>query len=467
MDRAPAEAPPVTRLRRELGLRDALAIGIGGTVGGGIFTLVKVAADTAGPAALLAFVLASAVSVLIALPYAELACRLPVAGGGYAFAREVLGERWGFAMGWIYWGGYLLASGYITIGFGEYLQAAGGPPAPVGAVGLVALCTGVNLLGARLAGWAQTGVLLVAVTGFVAFAVWGAGEVGTATLTPFAPHGVSGVLLATPVVFLAFGGFDMVAAAGEEIRRPERNLPLAILLTLAVVLALYLLVALVAFGTTPTRVLGSSASPLADVARGFGGEPARWLMLGCALLTLAAAGNALLMVTSRALFAMARDGLLPRGLAAVRPGSGTPRTAVAVDGALLAAVALTGSVSLAATAGGFLYVLHFLPPLLALVRLRRDPTAPAPAFRTPAPRLLLPLAFLAVVGMLVATGPRGAATGLAWLALGACVYGARRALAGGAPRPPPPAPPPPRPPPRAAGPGPRAKARPPPPPPRR
>ncbi|MFF1508057.1 APC family permease [Streptomyces sp. NPDC058326] len=419
---------PVTRLRRELGLRDALAIGIGGTVGGGIFTLVKVAADAAGPAALIAFVLAAAVSVLIALPYAELACRLPVAGGGYAFAREVLGERWGFAMGWVYWGGYLLASGYVTIGFGEYLHAASGLPTAVGAAGLVTLCTAINMLGARLSGRAQTGVLLVAVTGFVAFALWGLGDVGTETLTPFAPHGVSGILLATPVVFLAFGGFDMVAAAGEEIRRPERNLPLAILLTLAVVLALYLLVALVAFGTTSTQVLGSAASPLAEAARGFGGEPARWLMLGCALLTLAAATNALLMVTSRALFAMARDGLLPRRLAVVEPRSGTPRTAIVVDGALLAGVAVTGSVSLAATAGGFLYVLHFLPPLLALVRLRRDPAAPTPAFRTPVPRVLLPLAFLAVVGMLVATGTSGALTGLAWLALGACVYGVRRAL---------------------------------------
>ena len=82
-------------------------------------------------------VLAFGASLAIALPYAELACRLPVAGGGYAFARMVLGPRWGFLMGWGYWGAYLFLSGYVTLGFGGYLSAGTGLPASVGAVGLI------------------------------------------------------------------------------------------------------------------------------------------------------------------------------------------------------------------------------------------------------------------------------------------------------------------------------------------
>ncbi|CCB72590.1 APC family permease [Streptantibioticus cattleyicolor] len=409
-------------LRRELGLREALALGVGGTVGGGIFTLVEVAAGAAGPASLIAFVLAFAASAVIALPYAELACRVPAAGGGYAVTRQVLGPTWGFAMGWIYWGGYLLASGYVTIGFGQYLHAATGVPTTAGAVALVAACTLVNLVGAKLSGRAQSVVFAVAVVGFLTFVCWGLPHVRSAVLVPFAPHGGVGVLLATPVVFLAFGGFDMVAAAGEEIRRPERNLPLAILLTLVCVLVLYLLVAFTAFGTTPAGVLRGSGAPLADAAARFGGVPARRLMLGCAALTLAATANALVMVTSRALFAMARDGLLPAALGRLRPDSRVPRPAVLVDGLLLGGVALLGSVQLAATAGGFLYVLHFFPPLLSLVRLRRAASGPAPAFRTPAPRIVLPLAFTCGAAMLVATGGRGASTGLVWLAVGAVVH---------------------------------------------
>src|SRR6266545_1936188 len=109
-------------LRRALGLREAVTPGLGGTVGGGIFVLIGSAAGQAGPAVLLSFGLAFLVSLVIALPYAELACRLPRAGGGYAFTREILGPGWGFLMGWGYLGAYVFASGYVTLGFGGYLE---------------------------------------------------------------------------------------------------------------------------------------------------------------------------------------------------------------------------------------------------------------------------------------------------------------------------------------------------------
>src|SRR5262249_9363096 len=106
------------QLQRALGLREAVALGIGGAIGGGIFVLVGAAAGRAGPAVLLAFGLAFGISLMIALPYAELACRYPVAGGGYAFVQALFGPRWGFVMGWDYWGAYIFVSGYVTIGFG-------------------------------------------------------------------------------------------------------------------------------------------------------------------------------------------------------------------------------------------------------------------------------------------------------------------------------------------------------------
>src|SRR6266702_948152 len=134
------------RLRRVLTLREAVALGIGGTIGGGIFVLVGAAAGRAGPGALLAFVLAFGVSLLIALPYAELACRYPLAGGGYAFARALLGEHWGFLMGWGYWGAYIFISGYVTLGFGGYLHALTGLPPVPGALALIGISTGINLV---------------------------------------------------------------------------------------------------------------------------------------------------------------------------------------------------------------------------------------------------------------------------------------------------------------------------------
>lgn len=236
-------------------------------------------------------------------------------------------------------------------------------------------------------------------------------------MRPFAPHGANGVLAASLLAFLSFGGFDMVAAAGEEVQRPEHNLPRAILLTLAAVLGLYLTVTLVAVGTLPAARLGTSSTPLADAALAFGGPLGRRLILACALSTTAATANAVLVVTSRIVFAMARDRFLPIRLAAVSARTGTPGAAVLTNGLLMGTMAALGTVTASAAAGGFLYVLHFVPPLAALVALYRRGEGRA-AFRTPAPWLLLPLAFASCAALLVASGTAGAAVGVAWLAVG-------------------------------------------------
>jgi APA family basic amino acid/polyamine antiporter len=424
-DGLPAGSPT---LRPMLGLREAVTLGIGGTVGGGIFVLVGTAAGAAGPAALLAYLLAFVASLAIALPYAELACRLPLAGGGYAFVRAVLGPGWGFLMGWGYWGAYVLLSGYVTLGFGGYLGAATGLPAPVGAVTLVVACTVVNLLGVKASGRVQTAVVLVALGGLAGFAIWGLPGLDSSQLRPFAPHGANGVLAASLLAFLSFGGFDIVAAAGEEVERPERNVPRAILLTLAAVLGLYLTVTLVAVGTLPAARLGASGAPLADAALAFGGPFGRRLILACALLTTAATANAVLVVTSRIVFAMARDGFLPARLSALSSRTGTPGAAVVGNGLLMGVMAAVGTVAASAAAGGFLYVLHFVPPLVALVVLRRQPAAGRPAFATPAPRLVLPLAFVASAALLVAAGRTGFALGTAWVLVGLTVRSRQRLL---------------------------------------
>jgi len=410
------------RLRRVLTLREAVALGVGGTIGGGIFVLVGAAAGRAGPGALLAFVLAFGASLLIALPYAELACRYPLAGGGYAFARALLGPHWGFLMGWGYWGAYLFISGYVTLGFGGYLHALTGLPPIPGALALIGISTVINLFGVRLSGLVQSLVIGIAMAALLGFGLLGLPHVRVVQLAPFLPYGVGGVAVAALLAFLAFGGFDMVAAAGEEIASPERNLPKAILLTLFIVLGLYLLVTFVALGVLPWSELGASPAPLAAAATQFLGSTGRQLTAAAAILTTAATANAVLVVTSRIAFAMARDGLLPGLVARVHPTTGVPWGAVVLSGILLALVALTGSVVLAAAVGGFLYVLHFLFPLVALVVLRRR-GGPSPAFRTPAPWVVLPLAFGGCLVLLVTSGWTGVSGGLGWLFVGLLTYG--------------------------------------------
>ena len=272
------------QLRRVLSLREAVALGVGGTIGGGIFVLVGAAAGRAGPGALLAFVLAFGVSLLIALPYAELACRYPLAGGGYAFVRALLGEHWGFLMGWGYWGAYIFISGYVTLGFGGYLHALTGLPTVLGALALIGISTAINLIGVRFSGMVQSLVIGVAIVALLGFSVLGLPHVHVEQFTPFLPFGLGGVAVATLLAFLAFGGFDMVAAAGEEVASPERNLPRAILLTLLVVLGLYLLVTFVALGTLPWNELGRSSAPLSAAATQFLGSTGRQLTAAAAIL---------------------------------------------------------------------------------------------------------------------------------------------------------------------------------------
>jgi len=424
VERNSAGIPPEQgphQLHRVLSLREAVALGVGGTIGGGIFVLVGAAAGRAGPGALLAFVLAFGVSLLIALPYAELACRYPLAGGGYAFVRALLGEHWGFLMGWGYWGAYIFISGYVTLGFGGYLHALTGLPTVLGALALIGISTATNLIGVRFSGLVQSLVIGVAIVALLGFSVLGLPHVHVEQFTPFLPFGLGGVAVATLLAFLAFGGFDMVAAAGEEVASPERNLPRAILLTLLVVLGLYLLVTFVALGTLPWNELGRSSAPLSAAATQFLGSTGRQLTAAAAILTTAATGNAVLVVTSRVAFAMARDGLLPGPAARVHPTTGVPWVAVVLNGVLLALVAFTGSVVLVASVGGFLYVLHFLFTLIALVILRRR-GGPPPAFRTPAPRVVLPLAFGGCLVLLVTSGWTGVSGGLGWLCVGLLAY---------------------------------------------
>jgi APA family basic amino acid/polyamine antiporter len=412
-------------LRRALGLREAVALGIGGTVGGGIFVLIGVTAGIAGPATLVAFVVAFTASLLIALPYTELSCRYPLAGGGYAFVRAVFGRHWGFLMGWTYWGAYVFISGYVTMGFGGYLHSLTGIPRFAGAVGIVVAAALLNLAGIKLSGRTQAAVVASAIGGLLVFGIWGTAHVRLDKFQPFAPFGASGVLAASLLCFLAFGGFDMISAAGEEIADPERNIPRAILLTLGLVLGLYLLVALVAIGVFGSHALGASPAPLADAADRFGGANARLVVVVTALLTTAATANAVLVVTSRISFAMARDGLLPRPLKKVATRTAVPSVAIVVNGVLLSLVAATGALRLTASIGGFLYVLHFAAPIFALLALHRGTPEPS-RFVTPYPRVVMPLALAACVGLVVASGSGGVAGGSAWLAAGIVAYGIYR-----------------------------------------
>jgi len=435
-------------LRQTMRLRETVALGVGGTIGGAIFILVGMSINQAGPlGALLSFVLAFLAAVVIALPYAELACRYPLAGGGYAFVQAVLGRYWGFVMGWVYAGSWLFIGGYVSLGFGQYLQqllfgkdprVLSGIFPTIGALSLIVGIVLVNLAGGRFFGRVQKGIVLLAVVTMIGYgatslycAAIGLHDANISRFALSLPHGISGILEVTPLAFLALAGFDMVATVGEEVEKPKRTLPLAILLTLGIVLLLYFLVTAATAAVLPRSALGS-LSPLSDAADQLFGRPGQQLIAFAAILTTAATVNAVLVATSRITFAMARDGLLPRFLAHVHPSTNVPRVAVLTNGAILALIALStlsgsDAVLLLARVGNFLYVLQFVFPLATLVVLRRR-SKMVPSFRTPAPYLVLPLAFGGCLLLLYASGQRGIEIGLGWLTGGLLIYAGAQGL---------------------------------------
>jgi basic amino acid/polyamine antiporter, APA family len=324
-------------LRRSLGTTDAVVIGLSSMLGAGVFAVLGPATASAGAGILVALAVAAVVAVCNACSTAQLAAQHPTSGGTYAYGRAQLGPWPGFVAGWCFVVGKTASCAAMALTFAAYTV----PDAwqrPAAALAVVALGA-VNLRGiTRTARTARA--ILVVVLAALAVAVV-AGLTGSASgVETSGSTGTSwyGVLQAAGLLFFAFAGYARVATLGEEVRDPRRTIPRAVLVALGLTLVLYVVVLLAALRTLGVDALGGSVAPLADVATARGwGWAVPVLAVGAAAASLGAL-LALLAGIGRTALAMAREGDLPRPLAAVHPRFGVPhRAEIAV---VLAAVAL-------------------------------------------------------------------------------------------------------------------------------
>ncbi|NLY50430.1 MAG: amino acid permease [Firmicutes bacterium] len=223
------------------------------------------------------------------------------------------------------------------------------------------------------------------------------------------------------VAFLAFGGFDQVAAMGDEVHEPRRTLPCAILTSLLLVLILYLGLLYAALGSVPWQELSAATAPLALAAQEFLGGGVSVAVPLLALVATTATANALVLVTSRVLFAMAADGQVPTVLGRVAGRQQVPILAILVSVAGMILVAASGDLSLVVDATGFLYAGGFILTLAAYFRLRQRGTGSGSAFTVPA-YPWVPLAALALTSVVLLQARSGALVGIFWLALGGAVH---------------------------------------------
>jgi APA family basic amino acid/polyamine antiporter len=335
----PRNEPARDRLDRQLGLTDAVVVGLGAMLGAGVFAAVGPAAGAAGSWLLAGLVLAGMVAYANATSSAALAAVHPESGGAYAYGRRRLGPFWGFMAGWAFLAGKLASCAAMALTLGGYL--APGLARPVALGGLVAV-TVANYLGVAKTA-AATRVVVAVVLAVLATAVAGmllGGQADPANLAGSGPGpGVYGVLQAAGLLFFAFAGYARVATLGEEVVDPARTIPRAVPLALGIALAVYAVVCAAALLAVGPAALAEAAAPLADaVAAGrlAGLEPV--VRLGAAVASLGVLLS-LQAGLSRTGFAMAANRDLPGALAAVHPRYRVPhRAELAVAGLVAVAV---------------------------------------------------------------------------------------------------------------------------------
>jgi APA family basic amino acid/polyamine antiporter len=429
------------KLKKELGALDVTVLGIGVMIGAGIFVLTgQAAADEAGPAITISFVLAAIVCALAALCYAELAAMVPAAGSAYTFTYATLGELIAFTIGWDLVLEFTVGASAVAVGWSAYLNATldqlfgytlpASLSAPPGADGgfvnlpamLVIIALGALLVrGIRITAKANIGFVIATIIVLLVVIAVGVTEVKADNWSPYFPFGFSGVIGGAALVFFAFIGFDIVATAAEETRNPQRDMPIGIVASLTITTILYVAVAAVVTGMVIYKSLGSAA-PVADAFDSLN-KPfvASFVYVG-ALVALTNTVLILMLGQTRVAFAMARDRLLPVGLAKTHPTYGTPSRLTIIFTGFIALIAGFTTIDTLAELVNIGTLFAFVLVAIGVLLLRRsDPDRPRP-FRVPGVPVIPVLSVIGSAGLMLTLSGATWVRFVVWMLLGLVVY---------------------------------------------
>ena len=457
-------------LKRQLGAFQLTMLGIGAIIGTGIFVLTAEAGQKAGPAMMVAFVIAAVVCALAALAYSELASMVPVSGSAYTYTYGVMGEVLAWVVGWALVLEYAVAAGAVSVGWSGYmnglLTSAGmelpaalkAGPMDGGSFNLLAflialLVTALLVIGTGKSAKVNAILVLVkvaALTMFVAVAVPAAQDVNFQPFFPTgwgSPLGGIGVLGAAASIFFAYVGFDAVSTAAEETKNPNRNIPIGLIGSLAVCTVFYLLVgygAVGAVGSQPmldanglalhpgtpemaaacagSEALVCSREPLAHVLKVMGFASLGNMIGLAAALALPSVILMMIYGQTRIFFTMSRDGLLPAVLSKVHPTFHTPHVVTILTGIFVAFFAAMFPVGILADISNSGTLFAFMAVAAAVMILRkREPNRHRP-FRTPMVWLICPLAIAGCLLLFLNLSMYTLALFVGWAVIGLVVY---------------------------------------------
>ena len=441
-------------VQRTISLLGATGVGLGAIVGGGILVLAGVAFSATGPGAIVAFAVNGFVAVLTALSFAEMSSAFPESGGAYMYAKKVLSVRVAFAVGWVLWFAYIVAGVLYALGFAEYgalvlievWRTAFGPaPAwlsshtTVLVLALLATAAYSGSLIRKASGggpWATVGKVIVFV-GLIAVGLWvlatrPSGTVGAA-MSPLFPGGSLGLLQAMGFTFIALQGFEVIAAVAGEVKKPERNIPRAMLLSLGAALAIYipllLVIATVGVPSGESIAAMSAKDPetvMAVAVRNYLGPVGYWAVILAAVLSTLSALEANILAASRVALSMARDRTLPTVLTRTYAKRGTPIMAIyATALALVVTLVMVPNVAAAGAAASLIFLISFAIAHVTSLLARRRAGTSAGTFRTPFFPAVPVVGGLACAGLAVFQAfavPSAGGIVAVWLGLGVILY---------------------------------------------
>ncbi|MDX1533205.1 MAG: amino acid permease, partial [Nitrosopumilaceae archaeon] len=362
----------MSELKRHMGLFQLTMYGVGLILGAGIYVLIGEAAGFAGNSMWISFGLGAVVAIFAGLSYSELAALFPKAAAEYVFVKNAFKSDFiGFLIGWLTAITSMIVGATVALGFGGYFKQFLDLPIVVTAVLLLAGLSFVNYIGIKQSAWMNTIFALVTIAGLAIIIGLGIFFESPDSINYFeAPNGITGIVLAFVLIFFAFIGFEDMANVAEEVRRPQKTIPRAIILSVVITGVIYILVALSSVKILNWQELGSSAAPLADVATRGLGIGGGITLSAIALFATASTVLITLVAGARILYGMAKDGSLPSLLSKVHSKTGTPW--IAVIGIFIAslAFAFVGDIVIVANIVVFAVIITFAMVNLAVILLR-------------------------------------------------------------------------------------------------
>jgi APA family basic amino acid/polyamine antiporter len=470
-----ASEDPEKKLRRTLGPWSLTAFGIGAVIGSGIFILTGTAAagetlnvksilhapimdlllhgssalsltgrPGAGPGISLSFLLTALACSFAALCYAELASMIPIAGSAYTYAYATLGEIIAWIIGWDLILEYAVSNMAVAVGFSAYLNdilenlfgwhipaKLANPPIVGGqftgawfnlpALLILLVLTFILVRGVRESAGTNNVMVMIKIAAIMIFVIGAARAVKTENWHPFLPNGFPGVMTGAAIVFFTYIGFDSVSTAAEECRRPQRDLPFGIIMTLVICALLYISVALVLTGIAPWNTL-NNAAPVANALKALGFDSIRrWVDIGAIVGML----SSLLVFQygqARIWFAMSRDGLLPKPFSKVHPVHKTPHISTWIAGLVVGVPAGIWDIGTFADLANIGTLFAFIIVSMGVIVLRkRQPDRPR-GFRVPGspwlPMISIAFCLILMTALPLETWVRF----FVWLGIGFAIY---------------------------------------------